>query len=107
VGGDFNVDLDGSDIVARNVLTFADNHDLFRCDELFPNERCPTYVNIALNHESCIDYIIVSSDCLVTNFSVIDPDINLSDHLPLRADIKCLVHPSVARIRIALTVGRE
>ena len=91
VGGDFNVDLDGSDIVARNVLTFADNYDLVRCDELFPNERCPTYVNIALNHESCIDYIIVSSDCLVTNFSVIDPDINFSDHLPLRADIKCLV----------------
>jgi len=39
VGGDFDVDLDGSDIVARNVLTFAD--DLVRCDELFPNERCP------------------------------------------------------------------
>ena len=73
--------LDGSYIVARNVLTFADNYDLVRCDELFTNERCPTYVNIALNYESCIDYIIVSSDCLVTNISVIDPDINFSYHL--------------------------
>jgi len=72
-------------------LTFADNYDLVRCDELFLNQRCPTYVNIALNHESCIDYIIVSSDCLVTNISVIDHDINFSDRLPLRADIKCLV----------------
>ena len=93
-------------LFARNVLTFADNYDLVRCDELFLNQCCPTYVNIALNHESCIDYIIVSSDCLVTNFSS-DPDINLSDHLPLRVILNALFHPTVPGIRTALTVGRE
>ena len=90
--------------VARNVLTFADNYDLVRCDQLFPNERCATYVNIVLNHEN---YIIVSSDCLVTNFSVIDPDINFSDHLPLRADIKCLVSSNCPRDKNSTHSGKR
>jgi len=54
-------------------------------------------VAFALSREICSDQIIVSSDCLVTNFSVIDPDINFSDHLPLRADIKCLVFSNCPR----------
>ena len=41
------------------------------------------YVNEALKHESCIDYALISSQHLVADFSVLDPDINFSDHLPL------------------------
>ena len=64
-------------------------------------------VAFALSREICSDQIIVSSDCLVTNFSVIDPDINFSDHLPLRADIKCLVSSNCPRDKNSTHSGKR
>jgi len=56
---------------------------LTRRDDLFPAQKCNTYVNHSLNHESCIDYLLVSAGCFVNNFVVLDPEVNFSDHLPL------------------------
>ena len=83
--GDLNVDLDFADNIASMVSNFIDDHSLIRCDELFPNEDRPTYVNLALNQQSRIDYILASPGCQINNFSIIDPSMNFSDHLPLYA----------------------
>jgi len=40
---------------------------LIRCDELFPTEKRPTYVNLALGHETFTDYILASGHWV--NFS--------------------------------------
>jgi len=45
---------------------------------------------MSLNHSSCIDYILVSAVNDVKSFTVLDPNINFSDHLPLRVDL--LIH---------------
>ena len=87
MAGDFNVNLDCTDSVANSIHDFVSYHNLLRCDELFPSEKRPTYVNTALNSESYIDYMLVSPDCIVNDFSVIDCDINFSDHLPLLANL--------------------
>jgi len=46
-------------------------------------------VNLALNQQSRIDYILASPGCQINNFSIIDPIINFSDHLPLFATAVC------------------
>jgi len=42
----------------------------------------PTYVNNALGHSFSIDYILASCPSSVCDFTVLDPDVNFSDHLP-------------------------
>ena len=91
IGGDFNVDLDSTDVVADFVNNFSAGHSLVRCDDLFPRAKTATYINSSLNQQSCIDYILVSSRDQVCAYDVIDPDINYSDHLPLFIS---LTHPS-------------
>jgi len=81
--GDFNVNFDGSDPVGSCVTSFMNDCSFTRCDDLFPSQKVNTYVNQFLNQKSCIDYILVSKGCSVKNFAVLDPDINISDHLPL------------------------
>jgi len=54
-----------------------------RCDDLFPSQKVNTYVNLSLNQESHIDYVLVSDASDVSQFAVLDPDVNFSDHLPL------------------------
>jgi len=93
--GDLNVNLDSSDIVARSIINFSQNYGLSRCDDLFPCEKVPTYIDSALHQQSQIDYILVSSSCTVNSFSVADPDINFSDHLPLVMDVLCRVSTSL------------
>ena len=46
-------------------------------------------------------------DIIVSNFSVIDPDINFSDHLPLRADIKCLVSSICSKDKNSTDSGKR
>lgn len=58
MAGDFNVNLDCTDSVANSIHDFVSYHNLLRCDELFPSEKRPTYVNTALNSESYIDYMV-------------------------------------------------
>lgn len=59
------------------------NYNLCRCDNLFPDQKCDTYVNEALGHSSQIDYILTCCPNDINNFMILDPDVNLSDHLPL------------------------
>ena len=66
------------------------NFSLVRADSLFPLAKRSTYVNIALNHESQIDFVLVSHNMNLDNFKVLDPDVNFSGHLPLTATITYL-----------------
>jgi len=50
-----------------------------RCDNLSSSSLKYTYVNQALNNQSYIDYALVSC----ADFSILDPDVNFSDHLPI------------------------
>ena len=47
-----------------------------------------TYVNEALRHESCIDYVLVSDPHQIIDYAVVAPDINFSGHLPLAVVMK-------------------
>ena len=57
----------------------------FLCDVPF------TYVNQALKEQSYIDHVLVSSLEDISGFSVLDPVVNFSDHLPLSFSVVCLV----------------
>jgi len=95
IDGDFNVDVNNvADACGRNICQFLRTANLSRCDELFCLQSVPTYVNIGMNHESHIDYIVTSSTVSVKNFAVLDPSLNFSDHLPLTATISCTVTPA-------------
>ena len=90
IAGDLNVDLiNGNDDICRYINSFCDEHCLISCDSLnLPfGPRVATYVNLALQQQSTIDYILVSKPHLVNCFQVIEPDINFSDHLPLFARV--------------------
>jgi len=76
-----------SDVVASRSLRFITDCSLVRCDDISLLQKPVTYVNLALSHQSCIDYILTSADRNVSKFEVLDPDINFSDHLPLMAII--------------------
>lgn len=99
MAGDFNANLDSTDSVVDNICAFTNSHNLLRCDDLFPSEKHPTYVNEPLNRESYIDYIFVSRECQVNKFSVIDPDINFSDHLPLLATVSYIASPAIDKTK--------
>jgi len=56
-------------------------------------ENSATHVNEAFNHSSTLDYFVLSDTSMVIDNSVINPDINYSDHLPVslvcRIDVAC------------------
>ena len=105
----FCVSIDGGDVLASRIVDLVSNCRLIRCDDVFPLQKISTYINYSLNQESCIDYVLVcwlfwqpaissllllvvikfcsvllvSQGCVINNFTVLDPEINLSDHLPL------------------------
>ena len=95
IAGDFSVDLDSLDTVAKRLLKCVRENFLIRYDDLY--QKIPTYVNNALGHSSCIDYILVSSAPSVRNFAVLDPDVNFSDHLPLNVTLSCSVLSNAKR----------
>jgi len=55
------------------------------CDKSANKDRKSTYINTALGHESCIDYIFTTNIDNIVKFAVLDPDINFSDHVPIMA----------------------
>ena len=90
--GDFNTDLDGRDAISDILNKFIVDHNICRCDKMFPSvSKRNTFVNEARNCGSCIDYLLASSKLVVSNFNVIDPDFNLSDHYPITIKCLCLV----------------
>ena len=50
IAGDFNADLDSSDTVGHYISSFLSSCSLTRCDQLFPDAKTPTYVNIKIGH---------------------------------------------------------
>ena len=100
IAGDFNCDLDGSDAISRLLRDFIHNGSLTRCDDIFPDQKVPTYVNESLRLQSRIDYVLTSDTDAVNNFVVIEPNINFSDHLPIMLNLiigKGLICSSVNR----------
>jgi len=48
LAGDFNVCLDSADEVAQRIHVFLKYCSLYRCDDIFPNQKSNTYINLAL-----------------------------------------------------------
>jgi len=85
LAGDFNADMNNNDYMANYLNSFVTEQALHRSDILFNKVGKATYVNDALNHCSCIDYILTSSCDKIIYFDILDFSINYSDHLPLFA----------------------
>ena len=87
VAGDFNAVLDNNNAVSQCLTNFLNDCSLVRCDDLFPSQKADTYVNVALGHQSQIDYALVSNTNEVSRFAVLEPRVNFSDHLPLLLEV--------------------
>ena len=90
IGGDFNSELGKCNEASDYIKNFLDTHSLVRCDLAFPASQRYTYVNEALGHSSHIDYFVCDTVNDITDYYVLDPDINLSDHLPVAVRCECL-----------------
>jgi endonuclease/exonuclease/phosphatase family metal-dependent hydrolase len=90
VAGDINADLSNTDNATNCINSFFNNNSLMRCDLLGSSvhQPKPTYVNIPLEHESVLDYILVSDPRSIIDYDVLDPSINYSDHRPIIGVIK-------------------
>ena len=100
IAGDFNSAMDSNDVVALRLNDFVNSCSLVRCDDLFPSQKVNTYVNLSLGQCSHIDYILVSNANDVTRFTVLDPDVNFSDHLPLFAELSVSYSTRVCDSRV-------
>ena len=83
IGGDFNTDLDKVSPATQMLGSFLSEKNFTRCDRLFHGPYLSTYHNESLNHESNIDFFTVSNPDAVLLYSVLDLNINLSDHRPI------------------------
>ena len=83
IGGDFNTNLGLKGNISECVQKFLDSLSMIRCDLMFPSRIRNTYVNESLGQSSLIDYFLCDVIDDVIDYCVIDPDINLSDHLPV------------------------
>ena len=98
IAGDYYTVVGSTDAVALRLNDFVNSCLLVRCDDLFPSQKVATYVNLSLDQCSHIDYILVSNVSDVTCFTVLDPDVNLSDHLPLFVELSfsCTARPDLS-----------
>ena len=84
LAGDFNTNLNtGNDRPTEIVNNFIQLVYLHRCDDLFRNQKTPTYINTALDQENQIDYRLTSAPSSVSNFQVLDTSVNFSDHVSI------------------------
>ena len=93
IGGDFNTDLEKHNDVSSYINNFLTNHSLLLCDTKFSSHRQHTYVNESLGHGSVIVYFLCDLDDVILDYCVLDPDLNLSDHLPVALRCKCTCQP--------------
>ena len=90
IAGDFNANLnDTNSAIVKCINNFIYSLSLSRADTLFPNAGNFTYANNSLQHYSYIDYMLTSRAASVVNFTIYEPDINFSDHLPIMSTILC------------------
>ena len=88
IAGDLNANLNDTDnAIVKCINRFIGSLSLTRADALFPNAGNFTYVNNSLQHYSYIDYMLTSCAASITDFSVCEPDVNFSDHLPIMSTI--------------------
>ena len=90
--GDFNTDLDSIKCATpAHLLGILAEFRLHTFDGITVKQA--TYVNGALNRSSTLDYFVPSDTSMVIDYSVINPDIRYSDHLPVawvcRIDVAC------------------
>jgi len=85
IGGDFNVELDCNDNISMLVNNFNCKNKLLRCDVVFPVADRLTYYNESLQCGSAIDYFLTSNLKDTIAFTILDLDVNLSDHRPIMA----------------------
>jgi len=91
IASDFNANLNDTD----NAIVKCINNficfflSLSHADLLFPDVGNFTYVNNSLQHYSYIDYMLTSCVASIIDFTVCEPDVNFSDHLPIMSTIVC------------------
>ncbi|MFM2293446.1 MAG: hypothetical protein RIS29_3259, partial [Bacteroidota bacterium] len=86
IGGDFNTDLNETSQASTLVKNLMVRYHLYRCDAVFDRVNLEdrfTYINEALDRFSCIDYFLVSDVSKLSHYSVLELEINLSDHRPV------------------------
>ena len=80
IGGDFNTDLDVRCTVSNTINAFLVDNQFWRCNA---SDCLPyTFVNETRNYFSNIDYVVYNN-VIVRDFTVLEPDINFSDHMPI------------------------
>ena len=82
IAGDMNSNFDSHHVISSCINNFIVARNRIRCETAFNNTSF-TYVNEALKQQRTIVYALYSNMSKLINFDVIDPAINLSDHLPL------------------------
>jgi hypothetical protein len=91
LGGDMNTNLydvsPGTNLIRKFICDFR----LTICNDVFPTNSDYTYHHDSLNNKSYVDYFIVSSSLCshIVNHSVLDEELNFSDHLPISLNV-CL-----------------
>jgi len=101
LGGDFNtvINQENPDPVCKLLHCFMVECNLYSCDMMFDTKgQQSTYYNEALNCESVIDYFLVNDVDLVTQFAILDPYINFSDHRPITINCMCCVYKCRDRV---------
>jgi len=84
IGGDFNTCLSSPVCsVSKQINKFMTDSGLFRCDSLGGATNKPTFRNEAQNSSSFIDYFFCSDLNIISDFDVLEPDVNFSDHSPI------------------------
>ena len=99
LGGDFNVDLTNTCHTSKAIQSFMSNHQLILCNDIIKPNCQYTYCHDSLQHQSMLDYFIMSRALTVDLYdcSILDNTINLSDHLPIRITLKWLSLPNDTR----------
>lgn len=83
LGGDLNVDLNGSSVFVDIVNDFCITCGLSNCYSAMQSQQYITFVSEALGHSSLLDYFLYSQTSGVVAISVLDIASNFSDHLPV------------------------
>jgi len=86
IPGDFNLELDNCSNVNLYVSSFLNSHDLVRCDSRSRYYGQPTYVNFALNHQSCIAVSVACSTSTESKNTSASNQVSSPDQLHLRWD---------------------
>jgi len=73
-------------------MKFSTEKGFTRCDHLLAGVHYSTYFNESLNRHGNIDYFLTSNCELICSYNVLDPQLNLSDHIPLEIVCDCFIN---------------